>query len=105
MSRIWFQDPDSREWHMLRWEHANAVGGPFSNEALAYARQLAIASDLFPETRRALAELLKQWGAGLVGDRAGRRSRPAHVCRSAGSLPSATAERSPLSPGAWRQPQ
>jgi hypothetical protein len=27
----------------------------------------------FPDTRRALAELLEQWGAGLAGDRAGWR--------------------------------
>jgi hypothetical protein len=45
-------------WHELRWEHA--VGGPFSSEALAYARQLATATHRFPDTRRALAELLEQ---------------------------------------------
>lgn len=73
VSRVWFQDPGSREWHALRWEHADALGGPFSSEALAYARQLATATHRFPDTRRALAELLEQWGAGLAGDRAGRR--------------------------------
>jgi transposase InsO family protein len=73
VSRVWFQDPGSREWHALRWEHADAVGGPFSSEALAYARQLATATHRFPDTRRALAELLEQWGAGLAGNRAERR--------------------------------
>ena len=73
VSRVWFQDPGSHEWHALRWEHADALGGPFSSEALAYARQLATATHRFPDTRRALAELLEQWGAGLAGDRAGRR--------------------------------
>ena len=58
---------------MLRWEHADAAGGPFSSEALAYARQLATATRRFPDTRRALAELLEQWGAGLAGNRAERR--------------------------------
>jgi len=71
--QVWFQDPGSREWHALRWEHADALGAPFSSEALAYARQLATATHRFPDTRRALAELLEQWGAGLAGDRAGRR--------------------------------
>ena len=73
VSRVWFQDPADNQWHELRWEHADAVGGPFSSEALAYARQLAAATHRFPDTRRALAELLEQWGAGLAGNRAERR--------------------------------
>jgi hypothetical protein len=73
VSRVWFQDPADHCWHALRWEHAGALGGPFSSEALEYARQLAAATHRFPDTRRALAELLDQWGAGLAGDRAARR--------------------------------
>jgi transposase InsO family protein len=73
VSRIWFQDPADSQWHELRWEHVSAVGGPFSSEALAYARQLAVATHRFPDTRRALAELLEQWGAGLAGNRTERR--------------------------------
>jgi transposase InsO family protein len=73
VSRVWFQDPADNAWHMLRWEHADAAGGPFSGEALAYARQLAAATHRFPDTRRALAELLEQWGAGLAGNGAERR--------------------------------
>jgi hypothetical protein len=73
VSRVWFQDPDDDSWHPLKWEHADALGAPFSSEALDYARQLAAATHRFPDTRRALAELLEQWGSGLAGDRAGRR--------------------------------
>jgi len=73
VSRVWFQDPDDGSWHPLKWEHADALGAPFSSEALDYARQLAAAAHRFPDTRRALAELLEQWGSGLAGDRAGRR--------------------------------
>ena len=73
VSRVWFQDLADDAWHELRWEHADAVGGPFSSEALAYARQLAAATHRFPDTRRALAELLEQWGAGLAGNHAERR--------------------------------
>jgi transposase InsO family protein len=72
VSKVFFHDPKG-EWHTLRWEHADAVGGPFSSEALAYARQLATATHRFPDTRRALADLLEQWGAGLAGNRAERR--------------------------------
>ena len=73
VSKVYFQDPAGHQWHTLRWEHADAVGGPFSSEALTYARQLAVATHRFPDTRRALAELLEQWGAGLAGNRAERR--------------------------------
>jgi transposase InsO family protein len=73
VSKVWFQDPADSTWHVLRWEHADAAGGPFSSEALAYARQLALATHRFPDTRRALAELLEQWGAGLAGNRTERR--------------------------------
>jgi len=73
VSRVYFQAPAGHQWHALRWEHADAIGGPFSSEALAYARQLAAATHRFPDTRRALAELLEQRGAGLAGNRAERR--------------------------------
>ena len=73
VSRIWFQHPDDGTWHELRWEHADAVGGPFSSEAVAHARQLATAAHRFPDPRRALAGLLDEWGAGLADSSAERR--------------------------------
>jgi len=73
VSRIWFQRLKEGTWHELRWEHADAIGGPFSSEALAYARQLATATHRFPDARRALAGLLDEWGAGLADSKAGRR--------------------------------
>jgi transposase len=71
--RVWFQDPRDFSWHALAWEHAAALGRPFSREAAAYARKLAAATHRFPDTRRALAELLERWGAGLTANRAERR--------------------------------
>jgi transposase InsO family protein len=73
VSRIYFQDPKSKSWHALGWEHAGSLGGPFSAEALAYARRLAESQHRFPETKRALAELLQQWDAGLASTPAERR--------------------------------
>ena len=43
VTRVWFQDPDDDSWHELAWEHADALGAPFSAEALAYARRLVAA--------------------------------------------------------------
>jgi putative transposase len=40
---VWFQDPDDHRWHRLDWEHAPAIGAPFSFEAAQYARRPAAA--------------------------------------------------------------
>jgi hypothetical protein len=74
-STIYFCDPDDREqvWHELAWEHADDIGAPFSTETLAYARRLALASGRHVDARRALAELLDRWDAGLVRHPAERR--------------------------------
>lgn len=73
MSRVFFQDPDDHCWHTLRWAHAPEVPVPFSSEALAYARRLARQTSRFPDDRRALAELLERWDAGLTRNPTERR--------------------------------
>ena len=67
------RNPADNPWHTLWWEHAASLGQPFSAEALGYARRLAAARHRFPDTRRALAELLEQWDAGLARNPAERR--------------------------------
>jgi hypothetical protein len=49
------------------------VGVPFSADALAYARRLVLAGGRHVDERRALAELLDRWDAGLVRHPAERR--------------------------------
>jgi transposase InsO family protein len=71
--RVFFQDPHSQEWHALPWEHHSEITVPFSAEALAYARRLARQQDRFPDDRRALAELLERWDAGLTRNPTERR--------------------------------
>ncbi|MFI1166848.1 hypothetical protein ACH4UM_25410 [Streptomyces sp. NPDC020801] len=73
MRKVYFQDPGTRRWHPLDWEHAALLNGPFSREALIYARRLAKKAHRFPDTKRALIELLERWGAGLAADRTERR--------------------------------
>ena len=73
VSRVYFQDPDGNAWHQLAWEHADPAGVPFSADALAYARRLALAGGRHVDERRALAELLDRWDAGLVRHPAERR--------------------------------
>lgn len=73
ITTVYFQDPKDRTWHALAWEHAPAVNGPSSREALEYARKLAKRTHRFPDPQRALIELLKRWGAGLTRDNTERR--------------------------------
>ncbi|RZB19596.1 integrase [Streptomyces sp. F001] len=73
ITKIYFQDPKTHRWHTLDWEHAPALNGPVSREALVYARRLAARTHRFPDTKRALIELLERWGAGLATDRTERR--------------------------------
>jgi len=73
ISHIWFQDPADNRWHALVWEHAAALGKPFSQEALVYARALAAETDRFPDTKRALMALLERWGTGLTANPTERR--------------------------------
>ncbi|GAA4617263.1 helix-turn-helix domain-containing protein [Actinoallomurus liliacearum] len=72
-SHVYFQDPRDCSWHELVWEHAAALGRPFSREAAAYARRLAARTHRFPDTKRALIDLLDRWGAGLTANRTERR--------------------------------
>ncbi|MER6112829.1 integrase [Streptomyces hirsutus] len=70
--QVYFQRPD-HSWHALQWEHAPALDGPVSREAMRYARKLALTTHRFPDPKRALVELLERWGVGLTGNRAERR--------------------------------
>ncbi|MFJ1730870.1 hypothetical protein [Streptomyces sp. NPDC088254] len=70
--QVYFQRPD-HSWHALQWEHAPALDGPVSREAMRYARKLALETHRFPDPKRALVELLERWGVGLTGNRAERR--------------------------------
>jgi hypothetical protein len=73
VSRVYFQDPADQRWHTLAWEHAIDVPVPFSAEALAYARRLALATGRHVDDRAALAQLLDRWDAGLTRNPTERR--------------------------------
>ena len=73
ISKIYFCDPADNAWHTLAWEHAEDIGVPFSAETLAYAKRLALTSGRHVDERRALAELLERFDAGLVRNPVERR--------------------------------
>lgn len=65
ISRVYFRDPDERQWHTLWWEHAPSLEMPLSEEALAFARRLAAANYTYPDDKLAVADLLERWNVGL----------------------------------------
>ncbi len=73
VSRVYFCDPADNAWHTLVWEHAADIDVPFSAETLAYAKRLALVSGRHVDERRALAELLERFDAGLVRNPVERR--------------------------------
>ncbi len=73
VSRVYFCDPVDNAWHTLVWEHAADIGVPFSAETLAYAKRLALVAGRHVDERRALAELLERFDAGLVRNPVERR--------------------------------
>jgi transposase InsO family protein len=70
---VYFQDPADSSWHALGWEHAESLDGPFSREALSYARRLAAETERFPDDLRAMTGLLERWDAGLIRNPTERR--------------------------------
>jgi len=66
---VFFQDPDTREWYELVWEHAAGLQAPFSAEAAAYTRGLSLKSDRHVDPGGALADLLERYSKGAVSSR------------------------------------
>jgi transposase InsO family protein len=73
ITRVYFRDPNTREWHTLRWEHAPSLDMPLSEDALKFARRLAAAKYTYPDDKIAVADLLERWNVGLGETRAERR--------------------------------
>lgn len=73
VTKIYFRNPTTREWHTLTWEHAPSAEMPLSEDALTFARQLAASKYRFPDDRLAVADLLQRWNLGLGTTIAERR--------------------------------
>ena len=73
ITRTYFRDPETRQWHTLMWEHAPSMEMPLSEDALAFARKLAADKYTYPDDRLAVADLLERWNLGLGNTLAERR--------------------------------
>lgn len=63
---VFFQDPESKTWHTLEWEHAEGLTAPFSAEAAEYTRKLAVTTDRHVAPEEALLDLLERHSKGAV---------------------------------------
>ena len=66
---VYFQDPDTRTWHDLEWEHAPGLDAPLSAEAAAYTRKLSQSADRHVDAGAALDDLLDRYSKGAVTNR------------------------------------
>jgi transposase InsO family protein len=73
VARVYFRDPQDRRWSALAREHAPVAEMPLSDEALQFARKLAITKYRYPDDRLAMADLLQRWNLGLGNTLAERR--------------------------------
>lgn len=73
VSRAYFRDPETKEWHTLIWEHATSMQMPLSEDALKFARKLAASKYTYPDDRMAVADLFERWNLGLGSTLAERR--------------------------------
>ena len=67
-----FQDPDTKAWHRLGWEHAPGLGQPFSQEASDYAKRVAVREQRHVDPAQAVRDLLGQWSRAEVTSRRDR---------------------------------
>ena len=68
----WFQDPDSREWHQLVWEHGACLNQPFGRDAVDYAKRVSVRENRHLDPHRAVQDLLIAWSRDEVETRRDR---------------------------------
>ncbi|QUW18189.1 transposase [Agrococcus sp. Marseille-Q4369] len=66
---VWFQDPETRQYEPLAWEHTAALDQPFSKDAAEYVKRLALQKDRFVDPREAVRQLLDAWASDERLDR------------------------------------
>lgn len=68
----YFQDPISKQWQALDWEHAGGLDQPFSRDAADYLRRICLRDNRHVDPQTAVHELLAQWSRGEVETRRDR---------------------------------
>lgn len=69
---VYFQNPDTKTWHRLEWEHAAGLVAPFSQDAADYAKKVSVRLNRHVDPQQAVHQLLEQWSRGEVTSRRDR---------------------------------
>lgn len=85
ITRVYFRDPTDGKWHALRWTKAPDLDMPLSEDAIQYARRLALAQGRSDDPETALRVLLDHWNMGL-GDSPLDRRIALRMCRERAAL-------------------
>ncbi len=95
LSQIYFHDPEDGTWHTLEWEHKGAFDVPFSLDALAYAKKIALKQGRPSQVDEVAAQLLEDWGG------AGRALTPAERRMSSRMAAQLNDQNPPDPDGVW----
>lgn len=68
----YFQNPETKCWHQLHWEHAAALDQPFSKDGAEYVKRLSLRENRHVDPGQAVRDLLAQWSRGEVQSRRDR---------------------------------
>ncbi|HEY5855131.1 MAG TPA: integrase [Aldersonia sp.] len=94
MRHAWFQNPDTRAWCRLDWEHGACLHQPFSKDAVEYAKRVAVRENRHLDPHRAVQDLLLGWSRDDVAARRdrslARRLSAARPTAELGQTPPAT---------------
>lgn len=67
--RVWFQDPETKTFEPLEWEHAGSLDQPFSRDAAEYTKKIALRENRHIDPRQAINDLLSSWSQQTVESR------------------------------------
>ena len=70
--QVFFQDPETKAWHTLQWEHAHGLAAPLSQDAADYAKKISVRTARHIDPEQAVQDLLGQWSRGEVETRRDR---------------------------------
>jgi hypothetical protein len=76
---VFFQDPDTKQWHTLHWRYASEIIEPMSEEALAFAKRRQRERGKPDDTRSSLQALMEEWQHGDFTSKASRRMAARHA--------------------------
>lgn len=82
---IYFQNPATKKWDPVEWKHAPALDMPCNEDAVLFARRLAVARNRPDDPAAALSALLADWHIRL-GDTLAERRIALRMSRQRASL-------------------